>query len=367
MKLIVDNTAYGNEPQGRGDFETGLSDMSSRIGDIKKRPEPKRASGQHRDMFKNKQTDSTLSNNQQIGAILREERIARGLSCADIAQECKLQVVFVKAIEDGHTDYLPSHIYYRMFARMYADTVGIDPDQLLGKLYPELPPPEKPGYAGAGLRVQPVDADSNTVESTGVRVQAGAHPTYAPHPINPQTPDSATLRKRNVLRAGMAVAGVLALFVIAKYTVLNNGFASEETNAGDTTAVTDVATGANTTTDEAFTTGSNTETAFPAYQPREKLELTIKAKPSAKGAGVVVVADGDTLFNRKMRGGEVYTWNSNYRFKLDIADKDQVEVFIGGQRLKTSDVKGKRLRGLEITQLNFEQLLANPLSVVTDK
>jgi len=352
--------------------------MSSGNGGLEKEPETERASGQHRDMFKDKHTESKLSDNQQIGAILREERIARGLSCADIAQDCKLQEVFVTAIEEGHTDYLPSHIYFRMFARMYADTVGIDPDQLLGKLYPELPPPEKPGYAGAGLRIQPVDNDSvsvsgattqvNQTNQTGyIRVQPSTSPTYAPHVPQSQSADSSALRKKYVLRAGMVVAGALALVFIAKHTVLNNGFASEETNAAETTVVTGEAPGANTTADEANTAGTNTETAFPAYQPREKLELTIKAKPSAKGAGVVVVADGDTLFNRKMRGGEVYTWSSNYRFKLDIADKDQVEVFIGGQRLQTSDVKGKRLHGLEITQLNYEQLLADPLSIVTDK
>ncbi len=314
-------------------------------------------------MFKTKSEEPTLSVNQQIGSVLRDERIAQGLSSAEIAKDCKLQEVFVRAIEEGHTDYLPSNIYFRMFARLYADTLDINPDQLLGKLYPELPSPEKPEFAGAAYQAQARNAaqttdnpQSNTTIGGHALVQpAGAMQGQSNFDMSGLTSQTGTLtanRKKLMTRAGLGLAAIMALFFIAKHTFLNNGFAGENSNpAGQTTE--DISTG-----------DSQSESTIPAYQPREQLELTIKAKPSAKSSVVVVIADGDTLFNREMRGGEVYTWSSNYRFKLDIADKDQFEIFIGGQRLQTPDGSSKRVAGLEITQLNYEELLA-PLSAAS--
>ncbi len=313
-------------------------------------------------------TESRLNDNQQIGAILRDERIARGLSCEEISRDCKLQEVFVRAIEDGHTDYLPTHIYFRMFAKLYADTLAIDPEQLLGKLYPELPLPEKPEFAGAVYRAQALaERRSQALQSADLRAESGANsenPTGISSLLNSQSqydmsglsgakPEPHSRRNKTLLRGAMAVVGVLALFVIAKNTVLNNGFAEEETGS---TPQTSVITG---------DSNGNSETPIGAYQPREKLTLTIKAKPTAKNAGVVVIADGDTLFNRKIHSGEVYTWNSDYRFKLDISDKNQVEIFIGGQRLQTPEGSNKRISGFEITQLNYEEMLASPLSAAS--
>jgi cytoskeletal protein RodZ len=299
----------------------------------------------------NMSRQSTLDANQKIGAALRDERIARGLSCGEISRDCKLQEVFVKAIEEGHTDYLPTHIYFRMFARLYADTLGIDPEQLLGKLYSELPLPEKPEFAGAVYRAQAVaEKRAEATNPTGIAPLLNSQSQFDMSGLSGSVAQSSSNRNKTLTRGALAVVGVLALFVIAKNTVLNNGFAEEDSSPKAPVS--------------ALTT--NTETSpvptIPAYQLREKLTLTIKAKPSARNAGIMVIADGDTLFNRKISGGEVYTWNSDYRFKLNISDKNQVEIFIGGQRLQTPEGSSKRITGFEITQLNYEEMLAPPVS-----
>ena len=81
---------------------------------------------------------------------------------------------------------------------------------------------------------------------------------------------------------------------------------------------------------------------------------TIRAISST---GVVIVADGDTLFARNLEAGEAMTWKSDYRFRINIAQKENVELFVAGQRLKPLPGDGSNVSDFEINQLNYQGLL----------
>lgn len=333
-------------------------------------------------MFKTKNPESTLDTNLTIGQTLRTAREAQGLSRAEISRDCKLQERFLEAVESGHTCELPSHIYFRMFARTYAESLKLDADQLLGRLYPELPQPEFAPARNPAEHAQPLDPDEEqlaqvlTGEPAGqpgtASIQPPAPATHAPVGVNPYPVSPAAYGQvtgwrpysgapggsKTGMNIGVALSanravvsrlalGILAatlLFIIGKFVVINYGLA--QPSPADPVEAT-----AETALEQA---------GIPAYQPRGMLELTIRALDKT---AVLVIADGVTLFDRELQEGETLTWKSNSRFKINVANKSKVEMFIGGQMLKEPSGAGKTLNHFEINQLNYQGLLRDDREV----
>ena len=69
---------------------------------------------------------------EAFGAELRKEREDRQISLQDIFAATRINIRFLEAIEEGRFDVLPG-AYIRAFLREYADTVGLNADELLAK------------------------------------------------------------------------------------------------------------------------------------------------------------------------------------------------------------------------------------------
>ncbi|PKN57670.1 MAG: hypothetical protein CVU56_09590 [Deltaproteobacteria bacterium HGW-Deltaproteobacteria-14] len=68
---------------------------------------------------------------EQVGAKLRDARVARGMSVEDIAQVTKIPRASVAALEANALAALPALIFVKGFVRAYARAVGIDPAPLV--------------------------------------------------------------------------------------------------------------------------------------------------------------------------------------------------------------------------------------------
>nr|WP_240908798.1 RodZ domain-containing protein [Paenibacillus timonensis] len=68
-----------------------------------------------------------------MGQQLREARLARGLSLDDIQEMTKIRKRYLEAIEMGDYKVLPGSFYVRAFIKTYAETVGLDADELLAE------------------------------------------------------------------------------------------------------------------------------------------------------------------------------------------------------------------------------------------
>jgi cytoskeleton protein RodZ len=66
----------------------------------------------------------------RVGADLREARLRLGWSLADLAQELRIRLPFLQAIEDGRVGDLPGAAYAVGFVRTYAAALGLDPDEM---------------------------------------------------------------------------------------------------------------------------------------------------------------------------------------------------------------------------------------------
>jgi cytoskeletal protein RodZ len=73
----------------------------------------------------------------ELGQMLKEARLSKGLSLDDIHKETKIQKRYLEAIEEGNLDALPGHFYARAFVKSYAEIVGIPADSLLPHIQPE--------------------------------------------------------------------------------------------------------------------------------------------------------------------------------------------------------------------------------------
>jgi cytoskeleton protein RodZ len=73
-----------------------------------------------------------------VGDQLRRAREAKGLTVQQIAEETKLKLVQIEALESGDYSAFPAMVYARGSIKSYADVVKIDPTPLLEQLKEEL-------------------------------------------------------------------------------------------------------------------------------------------------------------------------------------------------------------------------------------
>lgn len=77
----------------------------------------------------------------EIGELLREQRIKKGLSIDDIQEITKIRSRYIQAIEDGNLDKLPGQFYAKAFIKSYAEVVGLD-REILEQYQGSIPKPE---------------------------------------------------------------------------------------------------------------------------------------------------------------------------------------------------------------------------------
>ena len=64
--------------------------------------------------------------------ILKDTRIQRVIELEEIQTRTKINIIFLKAIENGKFDLLPEP-YIRLFLRAYSIEIGLDPEKLLNQ------------------------------------------------------------------------------------------------------------------------------------------------------------------------------------------------------------------------------------------
>ena len=91
-----------------------------------------------------------------VGETLRRARLKRNLELNRIADELKISVPMLQAIEEEHFEKLPGRVFVRSFVRQYARLLELDEDEVLGSLQqtfgptPQLPQPAAPAELPQG-------------------------------------------------------------------------------------------------------------------------------------------------------------------------------------------------------------------------
>jgi len=75
----------------------------------------------------------------ELGNALKEAREEKGLSLEDIQDATKIQKRYLVAIEKGDHQLLPGQFYVRAFIKSYAETVGLNVQELFAQYDSEIP------------------------------------------------------------------------------------------------------------------------------------------------------------------------------------------------------------------------------------
>ncbi|MEA4884628.1 MAG: helix-turn-helix domain-containing protein [Clostridia bacterium] len=69
----------------------------------------------------------------EIGAMLKEEREARGITLEQVSEATKIRTKYLVAIEQGEYDVIAGEVYLKGFIRNYADCIGLDGADLIAQ------------------------------------------------------------------------------------------------------------------------------------------------------------------------------------------------------------------------------------------
>lgn len=75
--------------------------------------------------------DSTETDYTTVGDLLRQTRIKQGLDLEHISVETKITISILKAIENDDFNSLPAEAFARGFYALYANTLALDPEEIL--------------------------------------------------------------------------------------------------------------------------------------------------------------------------------------------------------------------------------------------
>ncbi|WP_214883133.1 MULTISPECIES: helix-turn-helix domain-containing protein [unclassified Exiguobacterium] len=75
----------------------------------------------------------------ELGTFLKQKREESGLTLDQIQQTTKIQKRYIIAIEEGDYKNLPGSFYARAFIKTYAESLGLDVDELYGTYAKDLP------------------------------------------------------------------------------------------------------------------------------------------------------------------------------------------------------------------------------------
>lgn len=70
----------------------------------------------------------------KVGDILRKARLEKKITIPELAENIKVSIAHIEAIEDGKFETIPARVYLMGFIRAYADYVDLDSEKIIGLL-----------------------------------------------------------------------------------------------------------------------------------------------------------------------------------------------------------------------------------------
>ena len=240
---------------------------------------------------------------QSAGVMLSNERIKRGISIQEVADQIKLSKRQIEAIEADNYDKLPGPTFARGFVRNYARFLEMDAAPLLAWLDGHLP-----STAVAATPVPEQPAANYTAPAAPVadmaQPEAGALVTDAETPPADEVPEAAP--------------------------------ATTETPAPDTSTA--PAPGTDTaapTPPSADTATAPAPTAAAAETPAATGAVRILAKTDSWVS--VLDADGNKLLYEKVSAGAEKTVTGKPPYRVVIGNAQQAELYFNGKKVDLAD------------------------------
>ncbi len=243
---------------------------------------------------------------------MRNAREARGLDLRDAAQQTRISINYLKAIEDEDFSKLPGEVFVKGFLKNYARFLHLPEDEVV-KRY--------------GERNKPKQGAAPTAESAAPKTdnqKQGPAETRAEH-AELQQPGGLSLEP--FLWGGIILIGMF-LFILVALPGSRPVHEPERTVSSHLTATDSLLTGA----------ASAVKT--------EKLYLGIIA---LEDVWVLVRTDASPQKKAVLKKGESITWSADERFLLSYASVGSIKILLNGSELTVNGPKNAVVRDLLVT------------------
>lgn len=274
----------------------------------------------------------------KIGKLLQMERVRQQIKLGDMATTLKITEANLQAVEDGDATRLPSELYFKLFAKSYAEELGIDYD--------------------ATVEAIQVDIDDAPIDD-----QSSEDKGDDPGPQSPTTEDkdrtSSGADNKNgnqIKKLAYILGAVLAVFIVV-VAVNQLLFQAPESEAGPDSL------SSATVEPEPPATANTDDTAgydwnVPAYAAPKPMTLVLLARTESWAS---VLADGDTAIYRTLTPGRRYEVTAKYRLRVSVGVPSALTIELNGQPVNLRNPESGRIAGVEIDQANLQEFLNRPL------
>ena len=252
----------------------------------------------------------------KFGAVLKLERERRGIKLDAVSGDLKIPVDTLLHVESGDVAALPAELYFRLFAKSYAEFLGIDFTKTIEAIREEL-----------GESLEPTAPDN--AGGNGPREKTEAAP-----PVSVLAPKPRRLRKTGIL-VTIAVVLVAAVCVVAYFWFLENQYADE--NAVDTVPSTFQDFGSMPEYDRGWDTIG--------YTPGDTMVLVLTARV---GSWATVLADGDTMLYQMLTPDRPYIVAAREQLLVTIGNPLVVDVTLDGRAAQLADPETGEVSQVEI-------------------
>ena len=263
-----------------------------------------------------------LDKYKEVGGILAAARKEKNKTVAAASESTRIMVRYIEAVETGRPENLPAPEYFMLFARSYAEYLGID------------------------------TAVFDEIEER-VRAEAAApDPRGRPAPPEPKPPKEPRRGRKFV--AFIIVVFCLIVIAVAAYLAYTQWWEpSRRGQSGAKRSALAVSQKDRRSAEDV----SATDIAIPEqpYRPPGKLKLRMMA---IRDIWAMVIRDGDTVFNQKLAIGTEQSWEADYRYRLTLTNALAVDLYLNDHKMLPLADKDQTVTDVEINQANFGKYLA---------
>lgn len=247
-----------------------------------------------------------------LGTYIRHAREARGLDLRDAAQQTRISINYLKAIEDEDFSKLPGEVFVKGFLKNYARFLRLPEDEVV-KRYEERNTSQQGAAPTAGSSTQKPD----------VHKQGSAEMRA----VNAEEKQPGGLSLEPFLWGGIILIGMI-LFILVALPASRPVQDKDRRVSTRLTATDTLPTG---------TTGTSRS---------EKLYLGIIAQ---EDVWVLVRTDASPQKKAVLKKGESVTWSADERFLLSYASVGALKIMLNGNELTVNGPKNAVVRDLIIT------------------
>ncbi len=286
---------------------------------------------------------------KKLGNLLKLERERQNIELGKVSEELKITEANLQSVEDGDETTLPSDLYYKLFAKSYAEMLGIDYTRTLDAIKEDLGEevagddspdgdPESPKPSGK-------TSSKKSKKKRSEKASSDEDLEGSEEAEDESDPQTTIMKKAMNAFIVICALSIIALAVQQLFFAENDSGSQSEAPAVVSREVPDDPTTGDDDSDLASFNWDVPDRGAPS-----PLSLKIVAREES---WATILADGDTVVFRNLVPWREYSLQANFRLVVSIAHPGVVDVTLNDRKDDLRDTESRRISRVEINQVNM--------------